>query len=126
MRVAVVNIATSIVENVAEIEDGDTSAPGEGYEFVPSDTANIGDTKAADGSFTAPVVEEALAAAPMGTSMGVQLTSPTVDQQDASREAAYRAEADWLFFKAQRGEIDISVWQKKVDEIKARFPYPAS
>jgi hypothetical protein len=40
-----------------------------------------------------------------------------------NREAAYKAEADSLFFKSQRGEITAQVWQDKVAEIKARFPY---
>ena len=39
------------------------------------------------------------------------------------RSAAYTAEADPLFFKAQRGEATMQQWQDKVAEIKARFPY---
>lgn len=39
------------------------------------------------------------------------------------REAAYKSEADPLFFKSQRGEATIQQWQDKVAEIKARFPY---
>lgn len=39
------------------------------------------------------------------------------------REAAYKAESDALFFKAQRGEATTQEWQAKVAEIKARFPY---
>lgn len=41
-----------------------------------------------------------------------------------SRAAAYRLEADPLFFKAQRGEATTDEWTAKVAEIKARFPYP--
>ena len=40
------------------------------------------------------------------------------------RAAAYRLEADPLFFKAQRGEATTDEWTAKVAEIKARFPYP--
>ena len=40
-----------------------------------------------------------------------------------SREAAYKAESDSLFFKVQRGEATVQEWQAKVTEIKARFPY---
>lgn len=40
-----------------------------------------------------------------------------------AREAAYKAESDSLFFKAQRGEATMQEWQAKVTEIKARFPY---
>ena len=39
-----------------------------------------------------------------------------------NRRAAYIAEADPLFFKAQRGEATIEEWQEKVAEIKQRFP----
>jgi len=39
-----------------------------------------------------------------------------------NRRAAYIAEADPLFFKAQRGEATKEEWQAKVQEIKARFP----
>ena len=40
-----------------------------------------------------------------------------------ARESAYKTEADFLFFKAQRGEVTMQEWQAKVTEIKARFPY---
>jgi hypothetical protein len=39
-----------------------------------------------------------------------------------NRRNAYIAEADSLFFKAQRGEATMEEWQAKVAEIKARFP----
>lgn len=39
-----------------------------------------------------------------------------------NRRAAYIAEADPLFFKAQRGEATMAEWQAKVAEIKTRFP----
>jgi hypothetical protein len=38
------------------------------------------------------------------------------------RQQAYIAEADPLFFKAQRGEATMEEWQAKVAEIKTRFP----
>ena len=41
---------------------------------------------------------------------------------EANRRAAYIAEADPLFFKAQRGEVEQQVWLDKVAEIKARYP----
>ena len=41
---------------------------------------------------------------------------------EAKRRAAYVAEADPLFFKAQRGEATMEEWQAKVAEIKTRFP----
>ena len=39
-----------------------------------------------------------------------------------NRRNAYIAEADPLFFKAQRGEATMEEWQAKVAEIKTRFP----
>lgn len=44
-------------------------------------------------------------------------------EMQTQRAAAYVAEADPLFFKAQRGEATMQQWQDKVAEIKARFPY---
>lgn len=54
--------------------------------------------------------------------------APTHEQllatAEAQRAAAYREEADPLFFKYQRGEATKEEWIAKVDEIKARFPDP--
>ena len=41
-----------------------------------------------------------------------------------NRATAYAAEADPLFFKAQRGEATIEAWEAKVEEIRTRYPYP--
>jgi len=49
---------------------------------------------------------------------------PTLEQQQAARAAAYRAEADPLFFQAQRGKATQQQWLDKIAEIEARFPYP--
>jgi len=49
----------------------------------------------------------------------------TRDSQEVARKRAYEAEADPLFFMAQRGEATNAEWLAKVAEIKARFPYPA-
>ena len=43
-------------------------------------------------------------------------------EAEANRKAAYLAEADPLFFKAQRGEATEQEWLDKIAEIKARFP----
>ena len=40
-----------------------------------------------------------------------------------NRAAAYKLEADPLFFKAQRGEATQQEWLAKVAEIQQRFPY---
>lgn len=59
-------------------------------------------------------------------------TTEEVDQRKANqleslkqqRAQAYAQEADPLFFKAQRGEILLSDWEVKVNEIRNRYPYP--
>jgi hypothetical protein len=45
-------------------------------------------------------------------------------QAQQQRAAAYAAEADPLFFKAQRGEASMDDWTAAVEAIRARFPYP--
>lgn len=49
-------------------------------------------------------------------------TTVANQQADANRHAAYVAESDPLFFKAQRGEGTMADWEAKVAEIKARYP----
>jgi hypothetical protein len=49
-------------------------------------------------------------------------TEELAAEAEANRRAAYIAEADPLFFKAQRGEATVQEWQDKVAEIKARYP----
>ena len=44
------------------------------------------------------------------------------DEAIENRRAAYSAEADPLFFRAQRGEVTEQEWLDKVAEIKARYP----
>lgn len=41
---------------------------------------------------------------------------------EANRKAAYIAESDPLFFKAQRDEATMEEWLDKITEIKTRFP----
>ena len=45
----------------------------------------------------------------------------TAQQQ---RAAAYAVEADPLAFKYLRDEVDLEQWKAKINEIRARFPYP--
>ena len=51
-------------------------------------------------------------------------TQTVVANQQAvtKRHNAYVAEADPLFFKAQRGEGTTAEWEAKVAEIKTRYP----
>ena len=50
---------------------------------------------------------------------------PTQQEQEQSRAAAYRTEADPLFFKYQSGEVTKEEWLAKREEIRARYPYPS-
>jgi hypothetical protein len=43
-------------------------------------------------------------------------------RRDAQRAAAYKAEADPIFFKMHRGEATLEEWEAKIAEIKSRFP----
>jgi len=51
-----------------------------------------------------------------------KLKNKKAEETEANRKAAYFAEADPLFFKAQRGEATIEEWLAKISEIKTRFP----
>lgn len=52
------------------------------------------------------------------------VVAPTREEQKSNRAAAYVAEADPLFFQAQRGEATMDQWTAKVAEIRSRYPYP--
>lgn len=49
---------------------------------------------------------------------------PTREQQESSRQAAFAAEADPLFFQWQAGEATEAEWKAKRQEIRDRYPYP--
>ena len=44
------------------------------------------------------------------------------EKQSKARAAAYKEEADPIFFKSQRGEVAIEDWLAKIQEIKNRYP----
>jgi hypothetical protein len=79
-----------------------------------------GDKVQLDGS------EDVVAVADLGIDILLADSQHQIDtiQTEARRKAAYIAEADPLFFKAQRGEATLQEWQDKVAEIKARYPKP--
>ena len=52
------------------------------------------------------------------------LPSELRKEVEINRAAAYAAEADPLFFQAQRGEATMDEWTAKVAEIRTRYPYP--
>ena len=49
---------------------------------------------------------------------------PPLPDTAALRRAAYAAEADPIFFLAQRGEATQAEWLAKIAEIRARYPMP--
>lgn len=53
-----------------------------------------------------------------------QIFAEALTEAKNQREAAYQQESDPIFFKAQRGEAELSEWEAKVQEIRDRFPYP--
>lgn len=50
---------------------------------------------------------------------------PTRAEQEANRQRAYSAEADPIAMQMLRDEATKDEWLAKIEEIKARFPYPA-
>jgi hypothetical protein len=50
--------------------------------------------------------------------------TPTREQQEANRQAAYSAEADPIAMQMLRDEASKEEWLAKIEEIKVRFPYP--
>jgi hypothetical protein len=54
----------------------------------------------------------------------VRANTPTKEKQEVLRREAYAIEADPLFFLMQRGEATEEEWKAKIEEIKARYPYP--
>lgn len=102
------------VLNTIVLEDLAVYTPPSGQHLVPIEdgvTASIG-WKYEDGTFVAP-----LQPAP---------PPPTAEEQQAARRAAYIAESDPLFFKAQRGEATFEEWQAKIEEIRDRYPLPVA
>lgn len=47
------------------------------------------------------------------------------DEVNRQRRIAYAVEADPLFFQVQRGEVEQSVYDAKIAEIKLRYPNPS-
>ena len=113
MKAALVN-SQNIVDNVIVWVDGDTWS-GDKKVVVVDDSVvvAIGFIYNGGTSFAEP-----------------QPTPPTPEEQAEmvrmQRQSAYIAEADPLFFKAQRGEVEQQVWLDKVAEIKARYPKEAA
>ncbi len=52
------------------------------------------------------------------------ITTPTREEQEALRQAAYTAEADPIAMQMLRDEATKEEWLAKIEEIKLRYPYP--
>ena len=95
------------------------------HESLPQDAVQITDDEHA-ALMAAQDAGKIIVADKKGNPKAVDRPAPTAEQiaatRTANRAAAYRAESDPLFFKAQRGEATMQEWQAKVDEIKARYP----
>jgi hypothetical protein len=50
--------------------------------------------------------------------------TPSREEQQALRQAAYSAEADPIAMQMLRDEATKEEWLAKIEEIKARYPYP--
>jgi hypothetical protein len=61
---------------------------------------------------------------PEEVAAAIAASTPTLEQQQQARAEVYRAEADPLFFKAQRGKATMEEWLNKIAEIEAQYPYP--
>jgi hypothetical protein len=100
-----VQIEGSIVVNVSLDENRDVAPDG----WQQHDTAQIG--WYFDGAeFVAPVKPPE--------------PPPTREEQQANRQRAYSNEADPIAMQMLRDEATKDEWLAKIDEIKARFPYP--
>ena len=50
--------------------------------------------------------------------------TPSREEQEANRQAAFAREADPLYFKWQAGEATEAEWIAAREAIRARYPYP--
>lgn len=121
MRYAVINLATRLVENVAEIGDEShlevehRSKPEEGFSFVASDAAEIGDHW--DGRDIIPARQQH------------SDPRPTLTPEEL-RKSAYITESDHLVIRAMRlqlaGDPGFEAAKRealaKVEAIQTRYP----
>jgi hypothetical protein len=132
MRYALVNKQTKLVENIVEW-DGNTTTwqPHETYEAITTadkPTVVWAMNEAGDDYDQVETIGNGGIGKTWDGTKFVQVDKPelfkkpTNEEQSELRRAAYIAEADPLFFKTQRGEVEQQVWLDKIAEIKARFP----
>lgn len=56
--------------------------------------------------------------------LDAKMAEPDLNAIKAKRVAAYQAESDPWFFKAQRGEATMDDWRAMVASIQLTYPYP--
>lgn len=92
---------------------------------IPGDVVEVSEERHTE-LFNGQSAGKRIAAGPDGYPVLIDPPAPSAAEQaevvDAQRAAAYRDEADPLFFKVQRGEAERADWLAKIEEIKARFP----
>jgi hypothetical protein len=88
------------------------------YNLYPN-VVSVDDTAGAfDAQGNQVIIDKSAVATEIERLIPIQLAKVATE----NRRNAYIAEADALFFKAQRGEATMEEWQAKVADIKARFP----
>lgn len=113
MNYALIDNAGLVINVIVLVNPADYTPPGDQRLIqLPADTAIGIGWKYVNGQFTPPPAPEPV--------------PPTAEEQRAARIAAYKAEADPLFFKAQRGEATLAQWEAKIEEIRARYPIPTA
>jgi hypothetical protein len=73
---------------------------------------------------TGSVTTESLSEQQLAFAAQNSIKTYTKEEQQEKRALAYAAEADPLYFKAQRQEGTFDTWLAKVEEIRLRYPYP--
>lgn len=101
-----IQLQGNVVVNVS-IDDNCNAVP-DGWQ--QHDTAQIGWVFVGK-KFIAPIPEPEL--------------PPTLEEQKINRQLTYSAEADPIAMQMLRDAATKEEWLAKVDEIKARYPYPA-
>lgn len=97
-------------------------------ENIPIDAVEISADEHAE-LLTGQSIGKLIAADESGRPILVDQPAQTYDEllaaAKAARAAAYREEADPLFFKLQREKTTQEEWLAKIAEIKTRYPDPA-
>lgn len=94
-------------------------------ENMPADAVEISDAHhraLLDGQANGKIISADSAGRPVLSNKPAPTQQEIAAAVQVARGAAYSAESDPVFFKAQRGEATMDEWLAKVAEIKARIP----